>query len=226
MRRALRGLSTVLILAGVLLLADVGVTLAWQEPLSALYGKFRQDALSNDLEKLEALPPSVSEQRALGRLEDQKAKIAFLARSLRRRTGDGDAIGRVVFPSLSENWVFVEGTRASDLRKGPGHYPDTSFPGLPGTVAVAGHRTTYLAPFRDLDRLKRGDKIELRMPYATFVYQFEHKRIVTPDSLWVTRDVGYQRLVLSACHPKYSAAKRIVVFAELKSATLRSARTR
>ena len=215
-----------LILAGILLLADVGVTLAWQEPLSALYGKLRQNALSGDLEKLEAVPPTVSERRALARLEDQEAKIAFLARSLRRRTDDGDAIGRVVFPSLDESWVFVEGTRAADLRKGPGHYPDTSFPGLPGTVAVAGHRTTYLAPFRDLDRLKRGDTIELRMPYATFVYRFEHKRIVTPDSLWVTRDVGYQRLVLSACHPKYSAAKRIVVFAELRSATLRNARSR
>jgi sortase A len=121
---------------------------------------------------------------------------------------------------------MVEGTDAPDLRKGPGHYPDTSFPGLPGTVAVAGHRTTYLAPFRDLDKLHRGDTIELRMPYATFVYDYERTRVVTPDSLWVTNDVGYQRLVLSACHPKYSAAKRIVVFAKLRDATLRDARSR
>lgn len=226
MRRALRGLSTVMILAGILLLADVAVTLAWQEPLSALYGKLRQNELAGDLEKLETVPPTVPERRALARLENQKAKMAFLARSLRRRTDGGDAIGRVVFPSLDDNWVFVEGTDASDLRKGPGHYPSTSFPGLPGTVAVAGHRTTYLAPFRDLDRLRRGDTVELRMPYATFVYDYERTRIVTPDSLWVTRDAGYERLVLSACHPKYSAAKRIVVFARLKSATLRSARSR
>lgn len=226
MRRALRGLSTVMILAGLFLLADVGVTLAWQEPLSALYGKLRQDALSKDLGKLEAAPPSPSEQRALARLSDQSAKIAFLARSLRRRTDDGEAIGRVRFPSLHENWVMVEGTDSPDLRKGPGHYPDTSLPGLPGTTAVAGHRTTYLAPFRDLDKLHRGDTIELRMPYATFVYEYEQTRVVTPDSLWVTKDVGYQRLVLSACHPKYSAAKRIVVFAKLREATLRNARSR
>ena len=215
-----------MILAGVLLLADVAVTLAWQEPLSALYGKLRQDALADDLRRLEDAPATAVEQRALARLRDERAKVAFLARSLRRRSGEGDAIGRVVFPSLHESWVMVEGTGAADLRKGPGHYPDTSFPGLPGTVAVAGHRTTYLAPFRDLDRLKSGDRIELRMPYATFVYDYERTRVVTPDSLWVTRDAGYERLVLSACHPKYSAAKRIVVFARLRQATLRSARSR
>ena len=82
-------------------------------------------------------------------------------------------------------------------------------------MAIAGHRTTYGAPFRRLDRLGRGDRIELRMPYGTFVYRVEQRRIVAPTALWVTRRAGYDRLILSACHPLYSAAKRIVVFARL-----------
>jgi sortase A len=221
MRRGLRGLSTVLILVGVLLLADVAVTLAWQEPLSALYSKLTQDALADDLHTLEAAPPTAAEQRALARLRDDKAKAAFLARSLRRRTEDGDAIGRISMPTIDASWVFVEGTGGSDLRKGPGHYPATAFPGLPGTVAIAGHRTTYAAPFRDLDKLDPGDEIRLRMPYGDFFYEVERTRVVAPDAIWVTRSVGYERLVLSACHPKYSAAKRIVAFARLERTVLR-----
>ena len=227
MRRGLRGLSTVLILVGVLLLAVVGVTLAWQEPLSALYSKLRQDALESDLHTLETAPPSAAEQSALAQLRDDKAKAAFLARSLRRRTDSGDAIGRISMPAIDASWVFVEGTGGADLRKGPGHYPTTALPGLPGTVAIAGHRTTYAAPFRNLDKLEEGDELRLRMPYGDFSYEVERTRIVTPDALWVTRSVGYERLVLTACHPKYSAAKRIVVFAKLGRFTLRrSARSR
>jgi sortase A len=110
---------------------------------------------------------------------------------------------------------MVQGTDAGDLRDGPGHYVDTPLPGEPGTVALAGHRTTYLAPFRDIDQLEHGDDIRLRMPYADFDYQVERTRIVAPTATWVTRRIGYDRLVLTACHPLYSAAQRIVVLARL-----------
>ena len=101
---------------------------------------------------------------------------------------------------------------------GPGHYPETPLPGARGTVAIAGHRTTYGAPFRRVDRLERGDPIELRMPYGRFTYRVERTRVVAPTATWVTRRVAYDRLVLTACHPLYSAAGRIVVFARLDSA--------
>jgi sortase A len=81
-------------------------------------------------------------------------------------------------------------------------------------VAIAGHRTTYGAPFHDLDDLERGDQIELVMPYGRFEYRVERTRIVPPTATWVTDRVDHDRLVLSACHPLYSAAQRIVVFAE------------
>ena len=110
---------------------------------------------------------------------------------------------------------MIEGTETADLRKGPGHYPDTALPGQSKTVAIAGHRTTYGAPFRTIDKLKRGDRIDLRMRYGTYVYKVQKTRIVAPTETSVTDNVGYDRLVLTACHPLYSAAQRIVVFARL-----------
>jgi sortase A len=85
---------------------------------------------------------------------------------------------------------------------------------MPGTVAVAGHRTTYLAPFNKLDKLRKGDAVSIEMPYATVRYRVLRSRIVKPSAVWVTRRAGFDQLVLTACHPKYSAAKRIVVFAQ------------
>jgi sortase A len=216
--RVVRGLSNVLIFAGLLLLLDVGATLVWQEPVSALYAKLRQDQLSDDLAALQREGPTTSELQALQRIRLSDDRLAFLARSLRRRSDRGDAIGRVRIPAIGVNSVMVEGTATTDLREGPGHYSNTPLPGLRGTVAVAGHRTTYGAPFRDLDRMRRGDQILVEMPYARFVYRFERQQIVRPDALEVIRRVRYDRLVLSACHPKYSAAKRIIVFGRLTRA--------
>ena len=213
MRAALRAFSTVLIAAGVLLLMDAGLTLAWQEPVSALYARLSQNALGGDLEELEAAGPTPLEERALKSLPDQKRRLAFLARSLKRRLDEGDAAGRIRIPDIDANFVVVEGTDDNDLRKGPGFFPETPFPGAGGTSAIAGHRTTYMAPFRNVDDLERGDEIVVEMPYARFEYRVERTRIVDPDAMWVTERVGYERLVLTACHPLYSAAERIVVFA-------------
>jgi sortase A len=214
-RRLLRALSTVLVVAGGVLLLDAGLTLVWQEPVTALLGRLHQDALGDDLDALRDAGPTAAERRALARLGDERRRIAFLARALRRRTKEGDAVGRIRIPRAKANFVVVNGTRGPDLRKGPGIYEQTPFPGAPGTVAMAGHRTTYLAPFRHLDRLRRDDPITVEMPYATFTYRVERTRIVRPDALWVLRRVGHDRLVLSACHPLFSAAQRIVVFARL-----------
>jgi sortase A len=127
-------------------------------------------------------------------------------------------MGRIVMPAIGVSEVFVEGTGAGDLRTGPGHYPETPLPGERGTVAIAGHRTTYGAPFRRIDQLERGDRIELRMPYGRFVYRVDRTRIVPPTETSVIARVDHDRLVLSACHPLYSAAKRIIVFARLEQA--------
>jgi sortase A len=218
-RRRLRALSSVLIVAGALLLIDAATTLLWQEPVSAVYTRLQQDRLAGQLEELESAPLEPVERRALERIEDPSRRLAFRARALERRLDPGDAMGRIRIPDIGVSEVVVQGTGAGDLRKGPGHYPDTPLPGERGTVAVAGHRTTYGAPFRRLDRLDPGDRVEMEMPYGRFVYRVERTRIVPPTALWVTDRVRFDRLVLSACHPLYSAAERIIVFARLERAT-------
>ena len=215
MRRALRALSTVLILSGALLLLDAGMTVAWQEPVSALYAQVTQGRLDGDLEDLETTGPTRLERRVLDRLRTDDRRLGFLARSLKRRREEGQAAGRVSIPAIKANYVLVDGTTPDALRKGPGLFPQNPWPGADGTVAIAGHRTTYAAPFRRVDDLDRGDEIRVDMPYGRFVYEVERTRIVRPDALWVLRKQRYDRLVLSACHPLYSAAKRIVVFARL-----------
>ena len=188
MRAVLRFLASVLIVSGVLMLADAGTTLLWQEPVSAFLAEREQ----GELEDAFADPPQ---------------------RVLDRRPLPGDAIGRLSFPTLDKDYFVVEGTATDDLRKGPGHYRDTPLPGERGTVAIAGHRTTYGAPFRNIDKLDKNDVIRVEMPYGRFTYRVEKTEIVEPTALYVKKRVAYNRLILSACHPLYSAAQRIIVFA-------------
>jgi sortase A len=214
--RVARAFAVVLILLGGLALLDAGVTLLWQEPISALYAKLRQDHLSGALRKVEHTAPSPVERRALASLPDERHRIAFLARELQRHASEGSPVGRIVIPRLGASYVIVAGTDTSALQSGPGIYPETTFPGIPGTTAIAGHRTTYLAPFRHIDSLRPGNRILVEMPYARFTYTVIGQQVVAPtDVRAAVDDVGYSRLVLSACTPLFSAAKRLLVFAHL-----------
>ncbi len=218
MRRPLRALSTALITAGLLMLLDAGMTLAWQEPVSALYATIVQGRLGDDLHDLELRKPGAGDLAALRSLETERARMAFLSRALRRSAKTGAAVGRIRIPRIGASYVVVNGTDTASLRKGPGLYEDNPFPGAPGTVAIAGHRTTYLAPFRHIDRLKPGDEISVEMPYGRFTYEVRRTRIVPATEVSVTKRVSFDQLILSACHPLYSAAKRIVVFARFVDA--------
>ena len=208
-----RFIAAVLITSGTLLLIDAAVTVAWQEPISALIAGREQADLRSQLKQLERL--SAADQRAVASIRDEPRRLAALAARAESRARPGHALGRIRLPSLGRSYVLVQGTNSSSLRKGPGHYPSTPLPGQRGTVAIAGHRTTYLAPFRTINKLQSGDQVVLDMPYGHFVYRVQEARIVAPTAIWVTKSVGYPRVVLTACHPLYSAAKRIVVFAKL-----------
>ena len=215
-RRAWRALSIALIVVGALALLDAGVTLVWQEPFSALYAKFRQDHLSSTLRAAERAAPTAVERRALASLPDERRRVAFLAGELQRHAGDGSAVGRIEIPKIDASYVMVKGTDTSDLESGPGIYSETSFPGVAGTTAIAGHRTTYLAPFRDINELSPGNHVLLEMPYAHFTYTVIGQRVVAPtDVAAAVSNVGYTRLVLSACTPLFSAEKRLLVYARL-----------
>jgi sortase A len=219
--RALRALSAVLIAAGALALLDAGVTLVWQEPLSALYARLQQDHLQGALRELERARPTGLERARLARLADEHRRVAFLARQLARRATLGSAVGSIHIPRLGADFVVVYGTGVGELERGPGIYTQSSyagtrFPGLGGTTAIAGHRTTFLEPFRHLDALRRGEQIVLDMPYAHFTYTVTGHRVVDPsDVAAAIGHVGYSRLVLSACTPLFSAAERLLVYARL-----------
>lgn len=177
-----------MMVSGALLIGDAGLTLLWQEPISAVIANQQQGKLEEAL----ADPPR---------------------RVIERRPLPGDAIAKIEIPAIGVSEYVVEGTDTGDLRKGPGHYPDTPLPGEPGTAAIAGHRTTYGAPFREIDQLDRGDRITLATPGRRYVYRVEQTKIVDDQDLSVLDPAGYRRLVLSACHPLYSAEQRIVAFA-------------
>ena len=211
----LRFVASVLITSGILMLADAGLTLAWQEPISAFLAQQEQDRLSQQLDAY-ARGALRREEQLVAAIRNLRRRLARLAAIERARAKIGSPIGRIELPTLGRKYVVVQGTDVGTLRKGPGHYPGTVFPGQAGTVAIAGHRTTYLAPFRTINELKRGQRIVLKMPYGRFTYAVEKTQIVGPNAIWITRRVpGAPRLVLSACHPLYSASHRIVVFARL-----------
>lgn len=210
MRVVIRFVASVLATSGALLIADAAVTLAWQEPVSAWLAGREQQGLQSQLGALERRWT----RQSAGAMS-RPTPMSRTAAAFRRAAATGQALGRIVLPTLGRSYVMVQGTDRVTLRKGPGHYSETPMPGQGGTVAVAGHRTTYLAPFRAIDKLDRGDRAVLWMPYGRFSYRVEGTRIVAPTARWVIRPVGYERLVLTACNPLYSAAQRIVVFARL-----------
>lgn len=141
---------------------------------------------------------------------------------------EGNAMGSISIPAIGVERTVIEGINRDHLREGPGHYPDTPLPGQAGNAAIAGHRTTYGSPFHDLDKLEPGDEIFVETLQGTFRYEVMSQQspnggpavghfIVDPSQVEVLEDYGDNRLTLTACHPKYSAAQRIVVTAVLAS---------
>ena len=223
MRRALHIFSIALITAGIVIAADVAMTLAWKEPLSTVYGSIKQGQAADSLERLEQSFGADAEVERIRRThpDDDEQQVSKLADLFADTVETGQGIGRIKIPGIDVDDVVVQGTDTASLQKGPGHYPETGFPGQGKTIGIAGHRTTYLAPFRHINEVADGDEIELEMPYGTFTYTVEKHEIVDPRSgVPLPAPAGVfprhdERLVLTACHPLYSAAQRWAVFAKL-----------
>jgi sortase A len=218
--RLLRVVAVLLITAGIVVLGDVAATLAWREPVSSLYGSMQQHNLEGQLSDLERGFPSAPDLRRVSGSRSVRGTVDSLAHLFSSRVGNGEAVGRMIIPAIDLDVVAVEGTDTADLQKGPGHYPKTPFPGEGATTAFAGHRTTYLAPFRHLDSLNRGDEVDVEMPYADLAYEVEKTKVVDPSDVRILHPVSHERLVLTACNPLYSASQRIVVFASLRQVSL------
>ncbi|MDQ4019180.1 MAG: class E sortase [Actinomycetota bacterium] len=217
----MRRLPKLLIVLGALALAYAATSALWREPVSDLYARVQQHRLERELDRATA---AYAERSNADALADAilVAGNAAAARSRERkpaptvpRVARGRPLARLSIPRIGLRTVVVEGTRASDLRKGPGHYEMTALPGTGKLVAIAGHRTTFGAPFRHIDELRAGDTIEVSTVYGRFRYRvFEHE-IVAKDDWTILRPRTFETLVLSACHPLYSARQRWVVYARL-----------
>jgi sortase A len=213
MRRALRITGTVLVAAGALTLVWVVVVWQWQDPFTALYTTWKQHELRGQYDRRAAAfhvatAPGVS-------LSAERQSIAAEARRYRAATHRGEAIGRIVIPRMGVHMVVVDGTDEASLKKGPGLDRRTFMPGENRLVYIAGHRTTYLAPFSHIERLRKGDRVTLEVPYATFVYSVTGHRIVPADDLAVLRSPRHELLELQACHPRFFATHRYIAYARL-----------
>ncbi|HET7760276.1 MAG TPA: class E sortase [Gaiellaceae bacterium] len=220
-RRATRTLGTLLLVGGVGVLVWVVVVWQWQDPFTALYTTWKQHQLSQSYDKRvrEYHPPrqveSVAKAQAATRPGVIAAEVRAEARQYRLDSQRGQAIGRLRVPRLGLNMVLVDGTDDSSLQKGPGLDRRTYMPGEGQLVYIAGHRTTYLAPFAHIERMRAGDSVTIEMPYATFVYRVFTKQIVQADDMAALRSNGREIVKLQACHPRFFASHRYIVSARL-----------
>jgi sortase A len=214
-RTFLRGLGQVLITLGLVVLLFV----VYELKVTNLYTGRQQSALADELEDTWAALPTPA-PGATGAPEPPEVPL-------------GKAFARIYAPRLGRDFkkVVVEGTDVGDLKRGPGHYAGTAAPGEVGNVAIAGHRTTYGAPFHRIDELRDGDALVLETATQWFTYRVRGREVVPPSRVEVTLPVPNQRgakaterlLTLTTCHPKYSARSRLVVYAVLEAAAPKSA---
>jgi sortase A len=209
-----------LIVAGVLVLAWTFVVWRWNDPFTSLYTRWQQHKLTHEYASIAA--------RYHGHRIPHRASVAVAeraiaadARRFRSAAEPGAAIGKIVVPRLGLNMVLVNGTDHDTLKKGPGRDPRTYMPGEGELVYIAGHRTTYLAPFARIDEIRAGDPITLGMPYGTFLYRVTGHRIVDAHALWVLRSHHRDVVALQACHPRFFATHRYIVWAKLVRVTPR-----
>ena len=127
----------------------------------------------------------------------------------------GEPFARLVIERIELDAVIFEGVDRATLKSGPGHMPSTPLPGQPGNAVISGHRTTYGRPFYDLDLLVPGDEIEVETALGISTYAVRDVLIVAPTDVWVTNNIDGAWLTLTTCHPRFSAAERLVIQAEL-----------
>jgi sortase A len=223
MRRFTRTLGTLMIVGGVLTLGWAVLVWQWQDPFSALYTHLQQNRLASAYQER---AQAYETHRMAGRdLAAIRREVAVEAREYRRSLHTGDPVGRLKIGRVGLNMIVVQGTDHDTLKKGPGHYPTTGIPGEGRLIYVAGHRTTYLAPFSHIDSIRAGDYISFDLPYATFTYRVERHYVVRASDTRVLVNHGAEILRLQACHPRFFASHRYIVDAKLVAMEPRGGQT-
>jgi sortase A len=212
LRVVLRATGGLLALGGLLVLAWVVTVWQWQDPLTLVLNKREQAHLASAYEeRVQHVAPAATRPRATDRAVFYRRSAA----AYRRETAIGEPIGRLVVPRLGLRVWAVLGTDTASLKKGPGLHPPTGFPGQGRLTYVAGHRTTYGAPFSDIDKLKPGDPVTFEVPYGTFHYVVTGHRIVRANQLEVLQSRGREEIALQACWPRFFASHRYIAYAKL-----------
>lgn len=217
MRRSARVLGTLLLVAGVLTLAWVVVVWRWQDPFTALYTHFRQAHLAH----VYARRAAAFHVQPLTRrdLASERASMAADARAYAHTLHRGDPVGKITIGRIGLHMIVVQGTDHETLKSGPGHYIDSGLPGEGRLIYIAGHRTTYLAPFAYINNIRNGDYIQLTVPYGTFTYRAFRHYVVSHNDVAVLQNRGHEILRLQACHPRFFATHRYIVDAKLTTFT-------
>lgn len=210
MRRFARSLGLLLIVAGTGSLAWALTVWQWQDPVTLTMQKLEQRELRQSYERQLAEP-----QAQLAATDARKpADVAAAAKSWRTSSTRGEAVARLRIPALGVDEMVVNGTDSATLKRGPGRYLGSKMPGEGELVYIAGHRTTYGAPFSRIDELRKGDRVVLELPYATFTYEITGHRIVPAGKTSELRSRGYEQLALQACHPRFFATERYIAYAK------------
>ena len=184
--------------------------LASDEFFQNTFMKLETITISEDIERTETVETEVSSSPFENLTAEEISALGTIVYK-----PQGEAIAQIIAPAMGLDSIVVSGTAVSALRKGPGHYADSAALCSTGNAAIAGHRTTYGAPFGDIANLKFGDEIRVNTPYGNCIYTVTERFVVDPSDTWVVKDQGDNRLTLTSCHPKYSAAQRYIVVAEL-----------
>ena len=219
MLRLARIVGALMMTAGVGLLAWTLVVWRWEDPFTGIVTRLEQHRLADAYE--DRLRQSAGDRQLASIGPNQ---IALEARRYRRAVRRGEVVGRIRVPRLGLEAYVVNGTDEETLRKGPGRYLYSFMPGERRLVYVAGHRTTYGAPFSRIDRLEPGDRVVVEVPYATFEYRVARHVIVESTATEVLRSRNREQLVLQACHPRFFASHRYLVYATPVRVTPRGGR--
>jgi sortase A len=210
-KRVLRIGGTLLAGAGLLAAAWSLTVWQWQDPFTALYTSHQQQSLEAAYEHGDAAYLPATRVRAPVRV--QRRRVARAAHRYRAKLKTGDAVGRLRVPRLHLNAIVVNGTDGATLTKGPGRDQRSYVPGEGELIYIAGHRTTYGAPFANIQRLRKGDEVTLEVPYGRFVYRVSSSAIVPATDLARLRSSGREEIALQACHPRFFATERYIVYA-------------
>ena len=222
MSRSLRVVGTVFAAAGLLAAAWAFTVWQWQDPFTALYAAHQQGSLETAYDREEA---RYAAPVSRGNPQAQLRGIRRAAERYREQLERGDAVGRITVPRLGLDAIVVEGTDRASLTKGPGRYTKSYVPGEGELIYIAGHRTTYGAPLAHIDRLSKGDEVTLAVPYGRFVYRVTGRAIVPADDIARLESTGQEEVALQACHPRFFASERYIVYAKPVSVTPRGGTT-